>query len=182
MVQGGPQAHHHFGEGQADGYNAVMAPPVVNWGAGQERRARLEAELRRLLPMLPRLGVTRAILFGSMASGEVGQTSDLDLILVAPSTEPFVRRLARFSEALAPSVALDLFVYTPSSRRWRTPTPSCGGRSRAAGWSMRPDPRAEGLRWLRQAEHDLDDAQYSHAGRAGTAWLASSASRRPRRP
>jgi uncharacterized protein len=113
MVQGGPQAHHHFGEGQADGYNAVMAPPVVNWGAGQERRARLEAELRRLLPMLPRLGVTRAILFGSMASGEVGQTSDLDLILVAPSTEPFVRRLARFSEALAPSVALDLFVYTP---------------------------------------------------------------------
>ena len=30
---------------------------------------------------------------------------------------------------------------------------------------MRPDPRGEGLRWLRQAEHDLDDAQYSHAGR-----------------
>jgi predicted nucleotidyltransferase len=89
------------------------APPVVNWAASQERRARLEAELERFLPMLPRLGVTKAILFGSFASGAVGQTSDLDLMLVAPSMEPFVRRLVRFAEALAPSVALDLFVYTP---------------------------------------------------------------------
>ncbi len=30
---------------------------------------------------------------------------------------------------------------------------------------MRPDPKAEGLRWLRQAEHDLDDAEYTLAGR-----------------
>ena len=29
---------------------------------------------------------------------------------------------------------------------------------------MRPDPKAEGLRWLRQAEHDLSDADYSRAG------------------
>jgi len=30
---------------------------------------------------------------------------------------------------------------------------------------MRPDPKAEGRRWLRQAEHDLSDAEYSLAGR-----------------
>jgi HEPN domain-containing protein len=29
---------------------------------------------------------------------------------------------------------------------------------------MRPDPRVEGGRWLRQAEHDLSDAEYSLAG------------------
>ncbi len=29
---------------------------------------------------------------------------------------------------------------------------------------MRPDPKAEGLRWLRQAEHDLGDAEYTLAG------------------
>lgn len=29
---------------------------------------------------------------------------------------------------------------------------------------MKPDPKAEGLRWLRQAEHDLSDADYSRAG------------------
>ena len=30
---------------------------------------------------------------------------------------------------------------------------------------MRPDAKAEGLRWVRQAEHDLSDAEYSLAGR-----------------
>lgn len=30
---------------------------------------------------------------------------------------------------------------------------------------MRRDPKAEGRRWLRQAEHDLGDAQYSLDGR-----------------
>jgi predicted nucleotidyltransferase len=86
---------------------------IVNWGGGERRRARLEAELRRILAELPRLGVRKAILFGSLASGRVGQTSDLDLIIVAPSTERFTRRLERFYQALNPSVALDLLVYTP---------------------------------------------------------------------
>ena len=61
-----------------------MVAPVVNWTGGEERRTRLEAELRRIVAELPRLGVTKAILFGSLASGNVGQTSDLDLILVTP--------------------------------------------------------------------------------------------------
>lgn len=90
-----------------------MPAAIVDWSAGQRRRARLEGELRRILEELPRLGVQKAILFGSLASGDVGATSDLDLILVAPSEERFSRRLARFYEALAPSVALDLFIYTP---------------------------------------------------------------------
>lgn len=30
---------------------------------------------------------------------------------------------------------------------------------------MKRDPMAEGLRWLRQAEHDLSDAEYNLAGR-----------------
>jgi predicted nucleotidyltransferase len=86
---------------------------VVEWGAGEQRRAVLEAELHRILRELPRLGVKKAILFGSLATGNVGRTSDLDLILVVPSAEPFARRPAAFYRALTPSVALDLFVYTP---------------------------------------------------------------------
>ncbi len=53
----------------------------------------LEAELGRILVELPRLGVTKAILFGSMASGTIGETSDLDLLLMAPPRERFTRRL-----------------------------------------------------------------------------------------
>jgi len=94
-----------------------VARTRVRWSEGNERRARLEGELRRILPELPRLGVTKAILFGSLASGNVGPTSDLDLILVARSDERFTRRLERFYRALNPSIALDLFVYTPEEFR-----------------------------------------------------------------
>ena len=90
-----------------------MAGAIVTWIGARERRAQLEAELQRILAELPRLGVTKAILFGSLASGIVGRTSDLDLILVARSEETFTRRLERFYAALNPSVAVDLFVYTP---------------------------------------------------------------------
>ncbi len=90
-----------------------MTRTHVRWAVGDERRGRLEAELRRILAELPRLGVKRAILFGSLVSGDVGQTSDLDLILVMETEERFTRRLERLYGALNPSVALDLFVYTP---------------------------------------------------------------------
>lgn len=66
---------------------------------------------------LPRLGVQKAILFGSLVSGRIGQASDLDLILVAPAEEKFTQRSERFYCALKPSVALDLFVYTPDEFR-----------------------------------------------------------------
>jgi uncharacterized protein len=90
-----------------------MRAGVVNWGAAEQRRTRLDAELQRILGELPRLGVKKAILFGSLASGHVGQMSDLDLILVAPSGKRFARRVEEFYRALNPSIALDLFDYTP---------------------------------------------------------------------
>lgn len=90
-----------------------MSSTTVVWGPDLRRRARLEAELERIVAELPALGVKKAIVFGSLASGRVGASSDIDLILVADSEERFTRRLDRFYQALRPSVALDLFVYTP---------------------------------------------------------------------
>jgi predicted nucleotidyltransferase len=86
---------------------------IVDWGARERRRVKLESELRRILAELPRLGVQKAILFGSLASGNVGQASDLDLILVAPFKQRFTRRLEQIYQALNPAIALDLFIYTP---------------------------------------------------------------------
>ena len=88
-------------------------PGVVDWGAGERRRHRLQAELERIVAELPGLGVQRAILFGSLARGDVWGGSDLDLILISHSREPFVERGARFYRALAPAVAMDILVYTP---------------------------------------------------------------------
>src|SRR5204863_490536 len=69
---------------------------VVDWGAGERRRRRLEAELERIVAALPQLGVRRAILFGSLARGDVGGQSDLDLILIVDTQERFLDRCRRF--------------------------------------------------------------------------------------
>lgn len=86
---------------------------AVRTGLGRSRKEKLEAELARMLEVLKQTDAERVILFGSMACGRVHRGSDLDLIIVAPSSEPFVRRADKYYEALSPRVALDLLVYTP---------------------------------------------------------------------
>ena len=83
------------------------------WGAGERRRRDLEAELEGITRVLPALGVKRALLFGSLARGDVRGGSDLDLIMIVDTAEPFVPRCARFYATLRPRVGLDLLVYTP---------------------------------------------------------------------
>src|SRR5437867_11820925 len=85
---------------------------VVDWGAGERRRRRLEADLERIVTALPGLGVRRAILFGSLARGDVGGQSDLDLIFIADTRERFPERCRRFYETLEPRVGMDVLVYT----------------------------------------------------------------------
>jgi len=65
---------------------------VVDWGTGERRRRRLEADLAR---------------------GDVGGQSDLDLIVIVDRRERFPDRCRRFYEALEPRVGMDLLVYTP---------------------------------------------------------------------
>jgi len=84
----------------------------VDWGAGERRRRRLEADLERIVTALPGLGVRRAILFGSLARGDVGGQSDLDLILIVDSQARFPERCRRFYETLEPRVGMDVLVYT----------------------------------------------------------------------
>lgn len=67
----------------------------------------------RIVRALPGLGVSRALLFGSLARGDVRGQSDLDLILIVDKGEPFVERCARFYQALAPAVGMDPLAYTP---------------------------------------------------------------------
>jgi len=57
--------------------------------------------------------VARAIVFGSFARGEADAVSDLDLVLIEPTSEPFLERGLRHLPLFRLGVGLDLLVYTP---------------------------------------------------------------------
>lgn len=82
-------------------------------GPDPERRQRLETELARMKDLFPQLGVRKAILFGSLARGDVTETSDLDLILIKETSKRFTDRLEEALLVLDPRVGLDVLVYTP---------------------------------------------------------------------
>lgn len=78
------------------------------------RQAELESALRAFTAGIAATDVRRVILFGSLARGDVGSHSDLDLIVIRDTTEPFVRRGEDLLRLLPPGTPVDLLVYTPA--------------------------------------------------------------------
>jgi predicted nucleotidyltransferase len=69
------------------------------------------ARIREVLPSLP--GVRRVSLFGSYVRGSADLFTDLDVLVVRETDEPFVARHRSLYRALALPVDLDLICYTP---------------------------------------------------------------------
>jgi hypothetical protein len=84
------------------------------FGFGQHRRRQLEEELKRIARELPSLGVERAWLSGDLADGAVSPESELELVVVHESDEPFRRRADFFVSHLRPRVGTRFMVYTPA--------------------------------------------------------------------
>jgi predicted nucleotidyltransferase len=85
----------------------------IKLGLKEKRKEILEAELERIKSRIPALGVQKVILFGSLATGKVGKSSDLDLIIVKRSDKKFLDRMDEFYEKLDSKVSMDIMVYTP---------------------------------------------------------------------
>lgn len=77
------------------------------------RQRELEDELDRIMGVLRARNVEKVILFGSLARGDVGSTSDIDLIVVQDTDKRFLDRLDEIYSAVQPRMALDVLVYTP---------------------------------------------------------------------
>lgn len=93
----------------------------------EQRRAELDDALARFVEVCRTAPGIRAVyVFGSMSSGHVGPTSDLDLLVVRDTDVEYrdrgddLRRLARLG------VRIDLIVVTPQEYRERLPTTSFG--------------------------------------------------------
>jgi predicted nucleotidyltransferase len=78
------------------------------------RRALLDAELTRYVQLLrEQYHPEQVILFGSLASGETGEWSDIDLVIVKETGQRFLDRTKEVLRLLQPQVGVDILVYTP---------------------------------------------------------------------
>ena len=79
-----------------------------------KRKALLEAELDRFIQVLCKDAPPRQIiLFGSLATGEIEEWSDLDLVIIKETEQRFLERTREVLALLCPRVGVDLLVYTP---------------------------------------------------------------------
>jgi predicted nucleotidyltransferase len=74
---------------------------------------RLEALPRALLGYHPQ----RVILFGLAARGDADVASDLDVLVIKDTGEPFVHRLETMAALCPAGVHADILVYTPEELR-----------------------------------------------------------------
>ncbi|MCE5329489.1 nucleotidyltransferase domain-containing protein [bacterium] len=82
--------------------------------SAEERKEKLNNELKRILPLIIKKGVEKVILIGSMATGKTHSLSDIDIIIVKKTNKRFLERLDEFYKILMPKVAIDILVYSPS--------------------------------------------------------------------
>jgi predicted nucleotidyltransferase len=78
------------------------------------RKADLEAELARILPIIiNQYQPEKIILFGSLATGEVHEWSDIDLAIIKETELNYFDRLFEFKKLLDAHLATDVFIYRP---------------------------------------------------------------------
>ena len=87
--------------------------PILCQDCAEQNRRQLEAQLAEIRRRLPGMGIRKAILFGSLARGEVTPFSDLDLLIVQETDARFLNRLEPFYAGLGLGVDADILVYTP---------------------------------------------------------------------
>ena len=83
------------------------------FGFAEHRRQLLEAEVRRFSQEAPPFGAMAAWIVGDMARGRVGPETELELVIVQMTGEPFQRRGEFWESHLRPRVGTRYLVYTP---------------------------------------------------------------------
>jgi len=80
----------------------------------KQRHALLESELARYVQVLrEHYAPQRILLFGSLASGQVSEWSDIDLVIIKETGRKFLDRTREVMLLLKPRVGVDILVYTP---------------------------------------------------------------------
>ena len=77
----------------------------------------MQEKLNKLFQALQSYHPQRIILFGSVARGDADAESDLDVLVIKDTTDPFVSRLEAMAALCPLGVHADILVYTPDELR-----------------------------------------------------------------
>jgi len=81
----------------------------------EERKLNLNTELRRIVGLIIKgYSPDKVILFGSLASGNIHEWSDIDLAIIKQTDKRFIDRLHEVHRITKPKVGVNFLVYTPS--------------------------------------------------------------------
>ena len=103
-----------------------MAEPVIIWNTRDPLLGRTPAEFEAELRARLAGRVEAAYIFGSYGTSEFGRDSDVDLMLVVRTDQPFLERSLDFSDICDLAASMDLLVYTPEEFERLTIEPSPG--------------------------------------------------------
>ena len=78
------------------------------------RKKLLEENAQKVIGILKeKYAPEKIILFGSLATGKIKETSDLDLLVIKKTRKSFFNRLREIADLCELSVGADILVYTP---------------------------------------------------------------------
>lgn len=125
-----------------------------------DREARLRDELARIRQVLAGdPSVLQLRVFGSVASGRIHAWSDLDLVVILRSTDPFLSRSARLAEHIRPRVGVQFLAYTPEEAAACLDRPFFREEIINKGAVMPLHPQEDAARWISFASEDLRMAE-----------------------
>lgn len=76
------------------------------------REEKLQAALKRIITQLREWGALKVVLFGSFACGTVDSQSDLDLLVIMPSSQPSKAWMDQIYQHIERGVATDMVIYS----------------------------------------------------------------------
>lgn len=80
-----------------------------------DRERDLRDELQRIVAQIvAQYDPERIVLFGSLATGQVNESSDIDIIVVKKTKKKFWERQKELAGLVRPRIACDMLVYTPA--------------------------------------------------------------------
>ncbi|MGE3843396.1 MAG: HEPN domain-containing protein [Vicinamibacterales bacterium] len=129
----------------------------------RQRRALLSLELTRIRDVLAKVPSVRQLLvFGSVASGQTDEWSDLDLMVVQETTAPFLERSRILAALTKPRVGTQFLVYTPNEITRIAQRPFVRHEILEKGKAVPMNYVEEAGRWLTFAGDDLRMAELAY--------------------